>query len=242
LAVDNHELGLLWSRDQAMSWRIRDNQVWSVSGWLQQPRFEAYCLAKTPLSVPKSAKVPISEYVVARCDPLEKLRADLSGKTLPPVYSDYVPIASNRGLLFVLEANRTFTEWEYSFRTILPSRERQGGVWTVRRTFSAEFFEPFHVYLKENAVFAITRSGGLYVSRDAEDGAKVRRFLKRDIDKVLVTIEDAQADEVHLFTSRDCLSLREPDKQIPFEFSWRTDNQDEVARALKHAIEFLEDK
>jgi hypothetical protein len=90
-AIRDYDLGVPWSRSLPIAWHMRDNEIWTLTGFMLGSPFEDYLLARSTLTFSKSNVIPITEDVIARCGPLERLRNDLKTQKRTTVFFDFYP-------------------------------------------------------------------------------------------------------------------------------------------------------
>jgi hypothetical protein len=166
----------------------------------------------------------------------------------PNIYFDFVPVARNRGKLFVLQTDQTMTVWEYAFAAIdpaaregLPPGLKYQGKWTKADEYGAPFFEPFQVYFQADHPFAIANSG-VYSIRAARKVPGKPTFEKTLAGPIVAVIDDQRTGKVHAFTRSFSYSLDKLDVAKPFEFPELGENRDDTAKALVRAVYFLDRK
>lgn len=277
-SVEKHDFQLpqmVFGRDHAIAWHIRDQQLWVLACYVGQHAWGAdYPLVRMPCSFHKANVTAVSQHiavppteaksppplidhpswkhVVARCPILFELHFKLaSGKDTPPFYFDFVPVGADRGKLFVLQADRPMTVWEFS--PVAGRANADEGIegasllddkrnWTRIEEIAVDFFEPFQIYLQEQDPIAVTASGNAYTLRIAGVNPVQRAFRKQGPRPIVAVIDDSRTGKAYAFTKTSCYWLKEPASAKPFDFPDITDDQNKTAETLVRAVEFLDAK
>lgn len=249
--IDERDFPLMWSLDKPIAWHIYRDELWAMTGCeVLPPKYENFYLARAGLRPQESSTYVWGEHVIARCEPLQRLRNSLRTEVKPAIYFAYVPKGGDRGRLYALDSTREIAVWEYSSeqtprdRLIDPTDQpvTRLGQWTLVDKLKATFFEQFQVYGLPDGPRIITRSGALYTLGRQRDEDAIRTFEKTDTGRIVAVIDDSRTGNVHAVTKTACFSLREPGSTKPFDFSDVTVGQEDIARALVRAVRFINDE
>jgi hypothetical protein len=145
--------------------------------------------------------------------------------------------------LFILEADRVMSVWEYSFVTInpnaMPPHPKYDGKWSKMEDLGAEFFEPFRIFIGQDGPVAVTDSGQLYMLPKKQEAGARPVFQKHGTGGVVLLIEDSATNQAYAFTKSACFSLDKPDMAQPFDLPGLGEEVESTAKTLVTAAQFL---